>query len=166
MRANQFCPPDKAEKFATNPGNKFHKLYAPKVSENGTLELVEAGVENTDDIIQSQCESTDIRTLIARVNAGDVDALNVHRGMFGDFTKMPKTYAELLQNQINAKNAFDRLPVDIKKKFDNDVNKFLAQSGTEEWNKALGLTDEMRSMNNNDSVDASVDTPASTVEEK
>lgn len=152
MRADQFCPPGKAEVFSSNPGSPIHQLYAPHVCDDGSIELVPAGAENTDEIIQSYAESTDIRALIARVNSGDLEALNVHKGMFGDFTQMPKTYAELLQNQMDAKRAFDRLPVDVKKKFDNDVNKFLSSAGTQEWSDALGLKSEMRSMNNKETA--------------
>lgn len=143
MRANQYCSPAKADVFASDPGSPIHQLYAPKVNKDGSLELVPSGTENTDEFIQAQCESTDIRTLIARVNTGDLSALNVHQGMFGDFTNMPKTYAELLQNQINGKAAFDKLPVDIKKKFDNDVNKFLASAGEDAWFDNLGIQREI-----------------------
>ena len=143
MRNEQICSEEKAVKFASNPGDPIHIIYAPKANKDGTIDLVPSGKENTDEFIQAQTESTDIRTLIARMAAGDMDALNVHKGMFGDFTDMPKTYAELLQMQIDAKRSFEKMPADIKEKFGNDVNQYLATAGEKDWFDKLGIkTDE------------------------
>lgn len=130
----------------SNPGTPLHTIYKPIVQNDGTVLLEPAGVENTDDFINSFAASTDIRLILQRVNAGEFDLLNKHVGQYGDFTQMPKTYAELLQLQIDSKNLFDSLPVDVKKKFDNDANQFLASSGSLEWFERLEpiLNDEVK----------------------
>ena len=117
----------------SNPGNPIHIIYAPVVDEKGNIELVEKGIENTDDIINSYQDSCDINLIIARVEAGDLSALNANKGTYGDFTNLPKTYAEVLQLQINSKRVYDDLPIDVKQKFNNDFNNFLATTGTDEW---------------------------------
>lgn len=135
--------------FVTCPGSPEHILYAPKVLPSGEIELVPSGVENTDDKIQSFAESTDIRMILARVEAGDMTALQARpRGSFGDFTEMPKTFAEVLQLQIDSKNLFDSLPKDIKDKFNGDSLQFFAQAGSDEWLEKLDpvLPNEIRSM--------------------
>ena len=114
--------------IVSEKGSPIHELFSPVVEKDGTISLVKSGEENTDEIIQSYLESTDISIIIENVKNGDFSGLNVARGMYGDFTNMPKTYAELLQLQIDAKKTFDKLPNDIKNKFDNDVNVFLASS--------------------------------------
>lgn len=130
----------------SNPGDPWHIIYSPKVSKDGNIELVESGKENTDDIIQSFEESTDINYLMTRIAQGDLTALNQRNGIFGDFTGMPKTYAEVLQLHIDANRLFDSLPVEVKQKFDNDENKFFAQAGTDDWKEKLDsiLPDELR----------------------
>lgn len=134
-----FCDEKKAAEFATCPGSPLHAIYKPVVGKDGIIELEISGYENTDEKIASYEESCDIHTLIKRFNEGDLTALNKRQGMYGDFTNMPKNMAEMLQLQIDAKLAFNSLDVETKKKFDNDVNKFLATAGTEEWTKNLGI---------------------------
>lgn len=38
-----------------------------------------------------------------------------------------------------AENTWNKLPKEIKQKFDNDVDKFIAKFGTVEWANALGI---------------------------
>lgn len=121
----------------TNPGSPIHVLYGPKVLKDGTIELVEIGKENTDDYIQSFEEVTDMSFILAKLESGDLSVINKRQPFYGDFTEVPKTFAEVLQLRIDAQNMFDRLSADVKEKFDNDVNKFLATAGTEEWRKKV-----------------------------
>lgn len=123
--------------IVSEPGNPIKPVYKPLVNKDGTITLVQEGFVNTDEEIQSYEESVDIDVIVARYMNGDLDALNKHVGQYGDFTQMPKTYAEVLQMQIDAKNTFMSLPVEIRQKFDNDPNQFFAQSGTEDWFKKL-----------------------------
>ena len=141
--------------FVSNPGETEHILYAPKVDKEGNIELVEAGRENIREKINSYKESTDISIILNRVAQGDLSGLQVNPGMYGDFTTVPKTYAEFLQLEIDAHTLFDKLPLDVRKEFDFDANKFFAQSGTEEWQKKLGdvLPPEYRWKDPNVTVD-------------
>lgn len=126
----------KNDKFSC-PGDPIHIIYSPVVEDDGSVRLVESGKENTDDIIQSYAESCDLNVIIQRYLNGDLDALNQKVGTYGDFTQMPKTYAEALQMKIDSERLFDSLPVDYKRKFDNDPNKFFVQAGTKEWLEIL-----------------------------
>lgn len=123
----------------TESGSDVKVIYSSKVNDDGTIELVPSGKEDWQSYIESFAGTVDINYIIARYQNGDMTALNQRNGVFGDFTQMPKTYAEMLQIQINAKDAFDRLPVDVKEKFHNDFNQYLASAGTEEWLDKLGI---------------------------
>lgn len=127
------------KRLFTNHGDPIHILYKPVVAEDGTFTLEESGKENTDEIIQSYRESTDIQVIINKVSQGDISVLNKAKGMYIDNTIMPKTYAEFLQMQIDSLNMFNDLSPDIRKKFNNNPNEFFAMSGTEEWLKRLGV---------------------------
>lgn len=120
-------------KIVSNPGSRYKPVYAPKVKKDGTIEVVPAGVEDFDAYINSFKEQTDIAFIIAKLNQGDTSVLQKHVGLYGDFTHMPSTFAEVLQLQIDAQRAFDSLSPDVKRKFDNDVNKFIAGAGSKEW---------------------------------
>lgn len=126
-----------ARDFATCSGSPEHVVYAPKVSRDGVVELIPTGTENLHELIQSHRESCDIQSIMRRVAAGQLDLLKSRPGSYGDFTKMPKTYAEVLQLQINASHLFDSLPPDVKRQFDNSADVFLAQAGSPEWVEAM-----------------------------
>lgn len=121
-------------------GSNIEILYTPHVNEDGSIDLIESGKKDIQEEIQSYLESCDINVIISRVLNGESELLNQRKAMYGDFTNMPKTYAEMLQLQINSKQLFDALPIDVKEKFDNDVNKFFASAGTEEWIDKCGFT--------------------------
>lgn len=142
----------------SDSGSPVEVVYAPKVLDNGEIELVEVGLKNTDEEIQSYKDSTDIRLILARCDAGDYSGLNVKTPLYGDFTEMPKTYAELLQLQIDSNNLFDSLPADVRYKFDNDPNKFFAASGTKEWYQKIEkvLPDDVRKVVLGDMAEKSV----------
>ena len=117
----------------SEPGNPIKTIYSPIVNSDGSITLKESGKENLQEYIDSFASECDINVLIARFVNGDINALNQRQGFYGDFTQMPKTYAEFLQVQIDSKKYFDALPVDIKHKFNDDANQFLAQAGSKEW---------------------------------
>lgn len=120
--------------FVSNPGSPIKVKFAPKVSDKGSVELMEVGIENFQEYIDSFRDSSEIGNVIARFqNTGDAGILQQRVGQYGDFTDAPKTLAQALQLQIDSNLLFDSLPTDIKQKFDNDRNQFFAMSGTQEW---------------------------------
>lgn len=120
------------EKPKTEPGSKLHKTYKSKIVD-GSLELVEDGVINIYEMIQSHKDSCDVNLIIARFANGDSAALNKYKGFFGDVTEFPKTYAEMFERMSNAEVIFDRLPADIRAKYDNDVIKFVSDFGSPDF---------------------------------
>lgn len=136
--------------FVSNPGDPMHVLYSPKVSKSGRVELVESGVQNTDEVIQSYAESCDRALILERIKNGELDLLQKAPGVYGDFTKMPKTFGDVLQLQLDSNRLFDTLPLEIRSKFDNDRNQFFAQAGTKDWFEILSpvLPEDVRKMIN------------------
>lgn len=130
-------------KLFSEKGSEIHILYKPVVDEKGNIDLVESGKENLWDIIQSAKDSCDITVILSQAQY-DPSVLNKAVGVFGDFTKMPETYAEMLQLQIDAKRYFDKLPIELKKKFDNDSMKFMAQAGEKDWFEKLGVIENIK----------------------
>lgn len=128
--------------IVTDPGSEIRIKYEPKVNDDGSIDLVESGKENIQDYIQSHAESCDLKLIIKRYLNGDDTALNQRALAFGDTTVYPKTYAEMLQLQIDSQLAFGTLSTEIKDKFNNDANQFFAQAGTKEFYEKLGMVRE------------------------
>lgn len=114
------------EFYPTNAGSPTEIVYRGKVERDGTINLVEDGVRDVYMDIQSHKDSCSIELALKRFALGDVSALQQRQGAYGDFTTFPRTFAEVLQVMINAENYFDSLPAEIRRNFDNDLNKFLA----------------------------------------
>lgn len=109
-------------------------LYSTTINPDGTLSLKESGRINIQALIQSEADLCDISVLIARYLNGDLTALNQRTdGMYGDFTNCPKSYAEMLQNLIDAQDSWDNLPLDTRKAFDNNFNLWLSSAGSTGW---------------------------------
>lgn len=113
--------------FVSNAGNKLHPVRHGKILDDGTIQLVTDRLEDTDEIIDSYRKSTDIHNIIARINAGETNLLNQKQGFFGDVTELPKTYAEMLDLMHRGEEFFNKLPIEVKNKYNNDFNQFFAR---------------------------------------
>lgn len=140
--------------FFTCAGSPVRDVYGPKVKPDGSVEIVKIGEENSDAYINSFKESTDISFILAKLSQGDDSGLRARVGSYGDFTRFPSTFAEVLQMQIDAGKAFDRLPLDVKREFNNDVNQFMASAGSEVWFGKMEsvLPDSMKDLLHSDRV--------------
>lgn len=109
----------------SNSGNSERDIMKPILNDKGYYDIVSIGKENLDDYIQSFSDECNINNIIARFNAGDVNALNAVTGYYGDFTGLPNTLAQAFKLNENGSNWFDNLPDDIKKMYNNDYTLFL-----------------------------------------
>lgn len=115
-----------SQKFVTSAGSPLHPVRHGQVQTDGTIKLITDRLEDTDKIIDSYRQSTDINNILKRIQAGDVSLLNQKKGFFGDFTDFPSNYAEMLQLMHRGEEIFNKLPADVKAKYNNDFNQFFA----------------------------------------
>lgn len=125
--------PDRRKRFEANPGSGVVKEYTAQYRQDGVLELVETGEHDLYADIQSHKDSCDLQLIINRYFNGDPAALSRVQGVYMDVSEMPDNIHQAMQLMDNARRDFDTLPVDIKAKFGNDPNQFLATLGTEQW---------------------------------
>lgn len=143
-------------------GSPIHVLYSPKLMDDGTIQLIECGTENTDEIIQSYYESTTLESILTRFANGDLSALNRYQPIFTDVSNAPKNLAEVMQLMINAEKAFNALPADIKHQFDNNYRNWILTSQDKEWFDKMAPVmttiskSETASMNNKTSENSNV----------
>lgn len=113
-------------RFFANPGTPYEVNYSAKLESDGTINLVEDGKIDLYSQIQSHKDSCSIELALKRFALGDESALQRTQGAFGDFTAFPNTFAEVLQVMIDSRQYFDSLPVDVRRNFDFDFNKFIS----------------------------------------
>lgn len=133
----------KKERKGTEAGRKTRLTFRWKYDEEGNKYLVQDEEIDRDAEIQSYLEETKIENIINRAafDPSIVQRLGAELNDEEpqDFTAMPSTLAEAQNMMIQAENTWNKLPYEIKQKFDNDVDKFIAKFGTTEWVEALGL---------------------------
>lgn len=133
------------EKFVSDPGERFRPIYTSQIMDDGTIELVQTGVEDLQEIYNSQRDNCDVSILAERFLAGDESALHRGNPVFLDLLGMPKTLMEAYQIQQRASDAFANLPVEVREKFGQDFGRFLATAGTPEWFDVLKISkDDLR----------------------
>ena len=93
----------------SNPGTRMHQILSPVVDRNGHLTLEVSGEENIYDMIQSHKDSCDIHVLLKQFAEGDTEALSRRQAVYADVRDMPKTYAEMLQKNMNITRILVRL---------------------------------------------------------
>ncbi len=117
------------EKSQTGSGMK--DTFKMHVDENGKRELKKSGEYNLYADIQSYKDSVSIDYILTRFINGDETALSRVQGIYGDFTQMPTTMAELQQRVIDAEHLFNNLPLDIREQYNFSASEFFAQLDSE-----------------------------------
>ena len=132
--------------FRSNPGQHIVDEYGLVTSDDGVTSVGVVGQKNLDAIIQSNRDNGNIALLVARYNAGDTDALNKVKGVFGDFRNMPTTYAEMVSRLNECRVVFEGLPIEIKEQFDNNPDVFWSEFGSDKFNKVFeGFNEDFES---------------------
>lgn len=126
----------KHRSFKTNQGVSIVPTYEYQIVD-GVKELVESGVVNIQDKIDSFSVEADINNIISRYINGDLSVLNQVKGTFGDFRNIPDNYAELFNRVQSCQNVFDSLPVEVKEKFGNSYQVFWSSFGTKEFDSII-----------------------------
>lgn len=120
-------------------GTEFETEYNIELDRNGHKVLIEAGKTNVYDIIQESYESTKIANIVQRATYGDPYVLQARNGQYIDISEMPTSLAEMQNLITKAKNEFDKLPIEIKEKFDNSAEIYIASYGSKEFYNKLGI---------------------------
>lgn len=127
------------DQFLTPAGDRFRPVYTPEISADGQIELVQTGVEDVQQYIDSFKDSCDISVMVQRFLAGDESALRNGNPVFMDLLGAPKTLAEAYALNFRAESAFNNLPADVRAKFNNNFFTFLSGAGSKEWFDSLKM---------------------------
>lgn len=129
----------------TEAGETVRRTYLWERNEKGEKVLGLDEIIDQQAEIDSYLEETKIENIIRRASIDPNIAARIAPDLGGgiqDFTEMPHTLAELQNIMIRAEQIWDEVPKEIKLKFNNDVDNFVASFGTIEWAKNLGIYQE------------------------
>lgn len=122
--------------FVTGAGSRKKKVFGPRF-DGKRLTLVETGEVDIQDQINSHRTECDMNFILTRLGAGDYSVLNQSEPFFADFHDLPSNFREVFDIALNSEQMFGRLPLDVRKKFDNDYRKWLYTAGSDEWNSIM-----------------------------
>lgn len=125
-------------------GERIELRHRAILKKDGTRILVKDKEKPTWDIIQSHKEECLIENILKRCLEGDMEALNKMHGSYCDISNAPNSLAEAQQTILRLKQEFEDLPKEIRKEFDYNVEKYIAEFGTEEWCEKTGVADKIR----------------------
>ncbi len=123
----------------TSSGDLMKPVLSGKLMADGTIKLTEVDQIDIKAEINSHASTCDMAYILSRLKLGDISVINQKVGAYGDFTVFPKTYAEMLQLVQAGEAAFDSLPLEVRSKFDNNVNKWFSQIGTDDWCEKMNV---------------------------
>ena len=123
----------------TPSGTKVVTEHREFIDTEGKRFLIKDREINIYEKIQASREQTEIENILRRAAEGDMNVLNMVNGSYMDIVDAPKSLAEAQQFIIKAKAEFDSLPKEIRQKFENNAENYVATYGTEQWADATGL---------------------------
>ena len=132
---------------ATEAGEAIRRTYLWEINEKGEKVLTLDQTINQQAEIDSYLEETKLENIIRRASIDPDLAARLVPDMGGgiqDATEMPENLMELQNIMLRSEQIWDELPKEIKLKFDNDVDKFVASFGTIDWAKNLGIYQEKK----------------------
>ena len=134
-------------------GDGIETIWEYRVDDYGRKVLTKVGKKDLYQEIQASLEETKIENVLARAMAGE----NVFRpeGIYADLTEMPNNLIEARQAIQNLENTWNKLPTEIKNKYNNSIEDYINASGSESWLKDMGLLPvETKEMNEGEKAPA------------
>lgn len=129
----------------TEAGETVRRTYLWEINEKGEKVLTLDQIIDQQAEIDSYLEETKLENIIRRASIDPDLAARLVPDIGGglqDATEMPENLMELQNIMLRAEQIWDEIPKEIKLKFDNDVDKFVASFGTIDWAKNLGIYQE------------------------
>lgn len=129
----------------TEAGETIRRTYLWEINEKGEKVLTLDQIIDQQAEIDSYLEETKLENIIRRASIDPDIAARLMPDMGGglqDATEMPENLMKLQNIMLRAEQIWDEIPKEIKLKFDNDVDKFVASFGTIDWAKNLGIYQE------------------------
>lgn len=124
---------DRPKRIPTPAGDRLLEVFQEEINKDGRKELVHIGNTNIYDKIQEGREDTLIQNILVHLANGDLSVLRQQKPQYIDSTTLPKTLMEANNIVIKAKQEFEKMPKEVKEKFDYDAELYVNTMGSQEW---------------------------------
>ncbi len=111
-------------KMVSHVGEPLKKDFVGRFDYNGNVELVENGVRNLYDEIQSYADECSMDNILRRFAAGDVSVLSKSQGVYVDASKLPEHFVDMCNLVADVEREFNLLPVEERAKYENNFVKY------------------------------------------
>nr|DAH82716.1 MAG TPA: Scaffold protein [Microviridae sp.] len=111
----------------TPPGNPIKEQFE-SYYDGSSIRLRSVGTINAQKAIQLEGPYSDLEYMLHKLKLGDTSVLTQKPSFFGDFSQLPKNPVDVINIVTSAKEAFEALPVEKKREFNNDWKSWLAKS--------------------------------------
>lgn len=137
---------DEHKRYYCTSGSRYENEYQEEIDKkSGRKELVVIGKKDVYALIQSDLESTKIENILHKLAVGDLSVLRQAELTYVDEDDFPHSLMEAQNIVIKAKNEFDKMPVEVKKLFNNSPEQYVSEMGTDEFIKKLSpYNDEIK----------------------
>ena len=122
----------------TPAGSRYLNTYQEEINKKtGSKGLVKTGQTDVYEMIQQDAELCKIENILHAVAMGDLSALKQREATYCDATTMPKNLMEAQNLVIRMKDEFYKMPVEVRKEFGNDPDRYVSLMGTEEFKNIM-----------------------------
>lgn len=130
----------KKVRFQCDHGSRTKTEYEPVYDKRGVWHLEKVREKDIYMDIQAYADECDINVIMARYRNGETDVLSRIQGVYGDFSNIPTNYAEIMNQKLEAERLFMGLSADVREKYNNSVEQFMAEIGTKSGLEKLGVS--------------------------
>lgn len=132
---------NRPERSITKSGSGFINLYQEEMKKDG-IHLVKTGETNIYERIQQDADECNIERILQRAAMGDLAALNQREATYVDATTLPKNLMEAQNLQIRLQDEFYKMPIEVRREFNNSPEQYVNEMGTEEFLKKMAPYNE------------------------
>ena len=133
FRSAYDCAP--IEGLYSSSGDEYSPVYAEDVDERGVACIVQVSQEKIQDKIEACKEQTLIYNILNSFDDGTL--LNKAQGVYADLSAMPDNIHEAYQSVRDARMIFNGLSDEIRQRFNNSFDEFIASSFLSDFNDKL-----------------------------
>lgn len=115
---------ERPRRMCSHVGEPVKKQFVGRYDYNGNVELVEEGIRNVYDEIQSYADECSMDNILRRFAAGDVSVLSKSQGVFVDASQLPEHFVDMCNLVADVERKFNLLPVEERAAYENNFVKY------------------------------------------
>lgn len=131
-------------------GDEYSPVYAEDVDQRGVACIVKISEEKIQDKIEACKEQTLIYNILNSFDDGTL--LNKAQGVYADLSAMPDNIHDAYKSVRDARMIFNGLSDDIRQRFNNSFDEFIASSFLSDFNDKLKKNTNVVENNTNSEV--------------